>query len=176
MLLQEHIKTPNLIKHMLATEALMRGLARKFGEDEDKWGIAGLLHDIDYDETKDPKEHSLKGYEILKAAGVDSEICEAVKIHNPEHGLEPKTLLDKALFCGETFTGFIVACALVQPNKGLSEVTVESALKKFKSKSFAAGADREIMLQCEPLLGMKVEELMEICLKEMQGIAAELGL
>lgn len=175
-LLHSHVKTPNLLKHMLASEALMRGLARKFGEAEDKWGLAGLLHDIDYDEVKDPKLHSLKGYEILKAAGVDPEIYEAVKVHNPEHGFEPKTLLEKALYAGETMTGFLVACALVQPNKKLSEVTLESAMKKFRSKSFAPGADREVMMQIEPLCGIKVEELMEICLREMQGIAGELGL
>lgn len=175
-LLQQHVKTPNLIKHMLASEALMRGLARRFGQDEEKWGLAGLLHDIDYDEVKDPKVHSLKGSEILRAAGLDPEICEAVKIHNPEHGFEPKTLLDKALLTCESATGFLVACALVQPNKKLAEVTVESAMKKFKSKSFAAGADRELMLRSEPLLGMKIEEVMEICLREMQGISGELGL
>ncbi len=175
-LLHQHVKTPNLLKHLLATEAFMKGLARKFGEDEDKWGIAGLLHDIDYDETKDPKEHSLKGYEILKNAGIDEEVCNAVKIHNPEHGIKPVTLLDKALYCGETFTGFLVACALVMPNKRLSEVTVDGAMKKFKSKSFAAGADREIMLQCESLLEIKLDEMLGICLRQMQGIAGELGL
>lgn len=175
-LLHQHVKTQNLIKHMLASEALMRGLARKFGEDEEKWGLAGLLHDIDYDETKDPKMHSLKGYEILKSAGVDAEICEAVKVHNPEHGFEPQTLLDKALLTCETMTGFLVACALVTPSKKLSEVTVESGMKKFRSKSFAAGADREIMQRAEPLLGLKIEELMKICLREMQGISSELGL
>lgn len=188
-LLREHVKTPHLLKHMLATEALMRGLARKFGQDdpsrlgaatlaeaEDKWGIAGLLHDIDYDETKDPKQHSLKGYQILINAGVDTEICEAVKIHNPEHGIPPATLLDKALMTGETMTGFIVACALVTPDKKLNSVNLDSAMKKFNSKSFAAGADREIMKQIEPLTGMKLETLMEICLKEMQNIAGELGL
>jgi hypothetical protein len=176
-LLDQHVKNQNLVKHMLATEVLMRGLARKFGEPAEKWGLAGLLHDIDYEETKDrPEEHSLKGYELLKNAGVDLEICEAVKAHNHMHGIEPVTMLDKALFCSEALTGFFVACALVQPDKKLATVTVESALKKFKTKSFAAGANREIILQCEPLLGMKLEELMEICLKEMQGIAGELGL
>lgn len=175
-LLNQHVKTPNLIKHMLATEVLMRALARKFGENEEKWGIAGLLHDIDYDETKDPKEHSLKGYEILKSAGVDPEICEAVKIHNPTHGFKPQTLLDKALFCGESMTGFLVACALVMPDKKLASVSLDSAMKKFRTKSFAGGVKREEIMQCEELLGMKVEELMEACLKEMQGISDELGL
>ncbi len=175
-LLHKHVKSPNLIKHMLATEVLMRGLARRFDEDEDTWGIAGLLHDIDYDITKDPKEHSLKGYEMLINAGLPVEICEAVKIHNPAHGIPPATLLDKALLTGETMTGFLVACALVTPDKKLANVNVDSAMKKFKSKSFAAGADRGIMLQCEPLLGMKIEELIEICLREMQKISGELGL
>lgn len=175
-LLHDHVRTPNLLKHMLASEALMRGLARKFGEDEEKWGLAGLLHDIDYDEVKDPKLHSLKGFEILKSAGVDPEICDAVRTHNPEHGLEAKTFLAKALLTGETMTGFLVACALVTPNKKLSEVTVGSAMKKFHSKSFASGADREIMMKVEPLCKIKIEELMDICLREMQGMAGELGL
>lgn len=115
-LLHQHVTTPNLIKHMLATEAFMRGLARKFGENEDKWGIAGLLHDLDYDETKTmPEKHSLIAFDELTALGIDPEICQAIKVHNYMHGLEPQTLLDKALYCGETYTGFITACALVQP-------------------------------------------------------------
>ena len=175
-LLHKHVKPPNLLKHMLATEALMRGLARKFGEDENKWGTAGLLHDIDYDETKDPKEHSLKGAAILEQEGIDSEIVDAVRIHNEAHGIEPVTLLDKALQTGETMTGFITACALVQPDKKLSSVNLDSAMKKYKSKGFAAGANRDIINKIEPYTGMSVKELMEICLVEMQGIADKLGL
>lgn len=175
-LLQKHVKTQNLVKHMLATEAFMRSLAKKFGQDEEKWGIAGLLHDIDYDEVKDPAQHSLVGYQILKDLGIDEEICNAVKIHNDHHGIPPATLLDKALQCGETFTGFITACALVQPDKKLSSVTVDSAMKKFKSKSFAAGANRELMSKSESMIGVSLEEMITLCLQSMQGISGELGL
>lgn len=175
-MLKQHVKTPNLIKHMLATEAFMRAIARKFNQDEHKWGIAGLLHDIDYDEIKDPSRHSLVGYELLKSAGIDEEICQAVKIHNDHHGLEPKTLLDKALLAGETYTGFVVACALVQPDKKLASVNPVSAVKKFGSKSFAAGANREVMKRSWELIGMSVEEMIKMCLEAMQGIAQDLGL
>lgn len=175
-LLHKHVKNANLIKHMLATEAFMRLLAEKFGEDQHKWGIAGLLHDIDYDEVKDPAQHSLVGYDILKAAGIDDEICNAVKIHNDHHGIEPVTLLDKALQTGETYTGFVTACALVQPDRKLSSVNPESAVKKFGSKSFAAGANREIMKKSQEYIGVPVEEMVGLCLKAMQGISEELGL
>jgi putative nucleotidyltransferase with HDIG domain len=176
-LLHQHVKTPNLIKHMLASEALMRGLAKRFGEDENKWGLAGLLHDLDYDDTKaKPDQHSLMAYEWLKATDIDPEIAEAIKIHNPLHGLEPKTLMDKALYCGEGLTGLVVAATLVLPDKKLASLTSESVLKKFKSKSFAAGTKRELIARCQELLGLSLEELTEICLREMQGIAAELGL
>ncbi len=176
-LLHKHVKTQNLIKHLLATEAFMQTLARKFKQNEHKWGIAGLLHDLDWDQTKDdPKQHSLIAHKMLVDLGIDGEIAEAVKIHNDRHGFEPKSLLDKALYCGEAMTGFITACALVQPDKKLASVSVESALKKFKNKSFAGGANRDIMAKCEPLLGIPLQEMMGLCLEAMQGIAGELGL
>lgn len=176
-LLQRHVHTPNLINHMIATEAFMRGLARKFGEDEHKWGIAGLLHDLDWDQTKDnPDKHSLVAFEMLTAEGIDPEIANAVKIHNDRHGIPPQTMLDKALLAGETYTGFIIACAMVQPDKKLASVSVESAAKKFKSKSFAAGANRELMARSEDLLGIPVAEMIALCLKEMQGISEEIGM
>lgn len=176
-LLQRHIKNPNLIKHSLAAEALMRGLARKFGEDEEKWGLAGFLHDLDWEETWDnPNEHSLKAYEILKTSDIDPEIAEAIRVHNHVHGIAPQTLLEKALYSAEEITGLIVACALVQPDRKLASVTRESVLKKFKSKSFAAGVNRELIIQVEPMLGMKLEELVDISLEEMKKIAEELGL
>lgn len=176
-ILHDNVKTPNLIKHMLATEAFMKTLARKFGEDEHKWGIAGLLHDVDWDKTKDnPERHSLDACEMLTDLGIHSDICEAIKKHNDRHGIEPETLLEKALHTGETYTGFITACALVQPDKKLSSVAVESAIKKFGQKSFAAGANRDIMKKSEALLGIPVEEMIKMCLESMQGIATELGL
>jgi predicted hydrolase (HD superfamily) len=162
---------------MLATEAFMRTLAAKYGEDQDLWGIAGLLHDLDWDQTKDnPDQHSLIAYAMLNGLGIDAQIANAVKIHNPRHGIEPSTMMDKALLTGETYTGFITACAMVQPDKKLASVTVDSAMKKFKSKSFAAGANREVMAKSEELLGVSVEEMIKLCLSSMQSISEDLGL
>ncbi len=176
-LLQEKVKTPNLIKHCLAVEASMRELARYFHEDEDKWGIAGLLHDIDYEETKDqPQGHSLKGAEFLASLGVDSEITEAIKTHNDTHQLIPQSLMAKALFCTDPLTGLIVATTLVLPSKKIQEVTPLNVLNRLKEKSFAKGARREVINQCEPLLGLPLEEFVSLVLKGMQNIASELGL
>lgn len=176
-LLQRHIKNPNLIKHCLAAEVLMKGLARRFDEDENKWGLAGLLHDLDWEETQNnPQTHSLKAYEILKTTDIDPEIAEAIRVHNHVHGIAPRTLLEKALYSAEEITGLIVACALVQPDKKLASVDRESVLKKFKSKSFAAGVNRELIMQSKPMLGISLEELVDICLGEMKKIANELEL
>lgn len=176
-LLHENIQTPNLIKHSLAAEALMGGLARRLEQDEEKWKLAGLLHDLDWDQTKDnPSEHSLKTFEILQGTSIDPEVAEAIRKHNPIHGLKPESLLEKALYSAEEITGLVTACALVRPDKKLSGVNRDSVLKKFRSKSFAAGVDREIVMLVEPWLGIKLEELIDICLTEMKNIAEELGL
>ncbi|MBI3335740.1 MAG: HDIG domain-containing protein [Candidatus Portnoybacteria bacterium] len=176
-LVQEYIKTPNIIKHLLATEAQMRALASKFRQDEEKWGLAGLVHDLDWDITKsEPEKHSLLAEKILKEKGFDPEIVSAVKIHNYVHEIEPKTLLEKALYCSEMMTGFVVAVTLVQPSKKLADVTVEKIMKKYKEKSFGAGAKREIMNLAPEYLGISLEELARITLEAMQGISTELGL
>jgi len=176
-LLRENIKNENLIKHCLAAEVLMRGLARKLDEDEEKWGLAGLLHDLDWEQTKDePSRHSLVAYDILEKTDLDGEVALAIKRHNPAHKLELETLLDKALYSAEEITGLLTACALVQPEKKLSALTRESVMKKFKNKSFAAGVDREVVKLVEPWLGISVEELVDICLEEMNKISDELGL
>lgn len=176
-LMEKYVQTPNIRKHLLATEALMRVLARKFGEDEDRWGLSGLLHDLDWDETKStPEIHGLKSYEYLKNEDIDEEMRHAIKIHNFMIGEAPQTLLEKALFSTEMMTGFVVAAALVQPSKKLAGVKVESLMKKYKDKSFAAGARRDIIATVEPYLGMTVEQLAGICLKAMQEIHEELGL
>lgn len=180
-LVNEYIKTPNIIKHLLATEAQMRALARKFGESanggEEKWGMTGLLHDLDWDITKStPEKHSILSEEILKEKGFDANMVSAIKIHNYVHGIEPKTLLEKALYCSEMMTGFVVAVTLVQPSKKLADVTVEKIMKKYKEKSFGAGAKREIMNLAPEYLGISVEELADITLKAMQEIHEELGL
>lgn len=155
----------------------MRALARKFKEDENRWGIAGLLHDLDWDETKStPEVHGLKSYEYLQTEDIDEEMRHAIKIHNFMIGIEPKTLLEKALFSTEMMTGIVVAAALVQPTKKLADVKLESLLKKYKDKGFAAGARRDIISTVEPNLGMTVEQLAEVCLTAMQEIHEPLGL
>lgn len=174
--LTKYVKNKNLLKHMLAVEAVMAGLAEHFGEDRELWAMTGLLHDIDYDETKeDPSLHSLKGAEILAGLGFPEEMIYAVKVHNYAHGLPRKSLLDKALFAADPVSGLIVAGALVRPDKKLASVNVDFLMKKFGEKAFARGADRDQIRTCSEL-GLKLEEFLEISLKAMQGIAGELGL
>lgn len=175
-LVREKIKNQNLVKHCLAVEACMRVLAEKFGEDPEKWGLAGLLHDIDYEETKDdPQRHSLAGAEMLEKLGVDKEIVEAVKTHNEVHGIAPESKMAKALFSVDPLTGLIVASTLVLPNKKIADLTAENVLNRFKEKGFARGANREIISKCEDI-NLSLQEFVEICLKAMQGISHELNL
>jgi putative nucleotidyltransferase with HDIG domain len=176
-LIEQYIKNQNLKRHLLATENLMRHLARKFGEDEEAWALAGLLHDLDWEITKEtPEKHPLIAIEILRKEGFPEEIISAIEKHHPREGLVHETMMEKALYCCEEITGFIVAVALVMPNKKLSEVTVERILNKFKEPSFAKGVNREIILKAEEMLGLKLEELIEIALKAMNEISDELGL
>lgn len=175
-LVKEKIQNQNLIKHCLATEACMRELAKYFNEDKEKWGLAGLLHDIDYEETKnDPDKHSILGAEMLEKLGLDKEIVEAVKTHNERHGIAPETKIAKALYSVDPLTGLIVASTLVLPSKKIADLTPENVLNRFKEKSFAKGANREIISKCSEI-GLELEEFVEICLKAMQRISGELGL
>lgn len=174
--LKKHLHNKNLQKHCLATEAVMRRLARHFGEDEDLWGLAGLLHDIDYESTQgDPARHSLEGARMLKELGLPEEVVQAVKVHNEYHGLPRQTLLDKALYATDPLTGFIVAAALIRPEKKLAPVDVPFLMNRFKEKSFARGASREQMQSCAEL-GLSLEEFMAMGLEAMKGIAPTLGL
>jgi len=176
-LVRDHIKNENLVKHMIAAGAIMRSLARKFGEDQDEWELAGLLHDIDWEETQErPEEHSKYCQDYLKHANVPDDVCRAVLVHNHMHGIEPETLLEKALYTAEELTGLITACALVVSSKKLADVKVKSILKKFKQPAFAAGVNRELIYKSEDMLKMSLEELTELELAAMQEIAEELGL
>jgi len=176
-LLKQNIQNQNLIKHSLAVEAIMKTLARHFNENEEKWGLAGLLHDIDYEKTKgNAKEHSLIGAQMLESLGVDKDICQAVKVHNEAHGILPETLMEKSLFVIDPLTGLIVAAALVLPSKKLADLSPENVLNRFKEKAFARGANREIIKKCEELLGLKLEEFVKIGLLAMQKIGAQLAL
>jgi putative nucleotidyltransferase with HDIG domain len=175
--LKENLTNQNLVKHSFAVEAIMRALAQKFGQDRGKWGLAGLLHDIDYEKVKgDLSQHSLVGAKMLEDLGLDKDICQAVKVHNEAHGISPETLMEKALFVTDPLTGLIVAATLVLPSKKIKDLTVENVLNRYKEKAFARGANREIIGKCKELLGLKLEEFVQIGLGAMQEIDTELGL
>jgi putative nucleotidyltransferase with HDIG domain len=174
--LEARIKNPNMISHSLAVEAVMKGLAIYFSEDVEKWQLAGLMHDVDYEKTADdPSKHSLIGAEILEDLGFDSAIVYAVKAHNSYHGIERKRKMDKALYSADPVSGLITAAALILPSKKLEAVTLESILKRMNEKNFAKGADREKIRECSEL-GLTIEQFLEIALNSMKEVAGELGL
>lgn len=176
-ILKKNIANQNLVKHCLAVKAIMEELAEYFGEDKEKWGIAGLLHDIDYEKTKnDPSRHSLVGAQMLEELGFDKDICQAVKVHNEAHGIKPETLMEKALYVSDPLTGLIVAATLVLPSKKIADLAVENILNRFGEKSFARGANREIIKKCEELLNLSLADFIAIGLRAMQKISGELGL
>ncbi len=176
-LLKSKIQNINLIKHSLAVEAVMVALAKCFNQDPEKWQLSGLLHDIDYEETKEkPLEHSAIGAKMLEELGFDSEIARAVKVHNEAHGVPPETLMEKSLYVTDPLTGLIVAATLVLPSRKIADLTSENVLNRFYEKSFARGANREIMKKCQELLGLSLEEFVRIGLEAMQEISEELGL
>ncbi|SHH23542.1 HDIG domain-containing protein [Desulfosporosinus lacus DSM 15449] len=176
MELTKYVDNKNLLKHMISTEAVLIRLAKLFDQDPDLWGMAGLLHDIDYEDTKElPEEHSLKGAEILENMGFSEELVYAVKVHNERHGLPRNSLLDKALYATDPMTGLIVAGALIRPDKKLSGVDVPFLRKKFDQKAFAKGANREQILTCSEL-GLSLEEFLGFGLEAMQGISDALEL
>lgn len=174
--LKQHLKNKNLINHCVAVELVMRRLAQRFDQDQDKWALAGLLHDIDYEQTKDtPEKHSLLGAEMLEELGLPTDLIYAVKVHNERHGLPRESLMDKALYAIDPLTGLIVAGALIKPEKKLSAVDVHHLMKKFHEKSFAKGARREQIAACSEL-GLELEEFIGLGLEAMQAGAADLGL
>ncbi len=173
-LLQQYIQEESLLKHSLATEGVLRELARFFQEDEELWGITGLLHDLDYESTKDnPQKHGLKSAEILKDK-LPAESIQAIKAHNGEMtGVEPTSKLDFALRCGETVTGLIMAAAYVRPNK-LEGMKPKSLRKKMKDKSFAASVNRETIGECSKL-NLELSEFLSLAIAGMQKISRDLG-
>lgn len=175
-ILSQYISNKNLLKHMYAAEAVMGALARHFGEDEEAFRLAGLMHDIDYDETKDdPVRHSLVGGEILAELGFPEKVVYAVKCHNERHGLPRTSLIDKALYATDPLTGLIVAGALIHPEKKLAPLDVSFLVNRFYEKSFARGANREQIASCSEL-GLSLEEFIAIGLEAMKAIHEELGL
>jgi putative nucleotidyltransferase with HDIG domain len=174
--IKANVENQNLIKHMLATEAIMRALARRLGEDEDEWGLTGLLHDIDMELTEgDMSTHSKLGADLAKELGASEAMAHAILCHNQMHGTPLETKLDKALFCADPLTGLITAAALVRPDKKLAGLEAKSVMKKFKEKSFAAAVNREQIARCSEI-GLELGEFVELGLKAMKEIAEDLGL
>jgi len=176
-LLREHVRNENLIKHCIATEAVMKALAERLNEDPKKWGLAGLLHDLDVEEVgADLTQHTIPTEKILREKGVDEDIILAVKMHNETaHGIRRSEKFHHALAAGETITGLITATALVYPDKKLSSVKAKSIKKRMKEKGFAAGVNRETIMECEKL-GLSLDEFAQTCLEAMQKVAPDLGL
>ena len=174
--IKANVENENLIKHMLATEAIMRVLARRLGENEEEWGLTGLLHDIDMELTQgDMHTHSKLGADLTKELGANEAVVHAILCHNEVHGIPRETRLDKALFCVDPLTGLITAAALVRPDKKLASLEAKSVIKKFKQKGFAAGANRQQITQCSEI-GIEFDQFIELGLMAMQAIAADLGL
>jgi hypothetical protein len=184
-LLDKYITTEWLRLHMRETEVIMRALAKHLGENEDLWGLSGLLHDIDYDYVdKDPDRHVIEFDNILEMEGLKVErdipldMYNAIKAHYEEHPKitqKRESNLDYALSASETISGFLVACALVQPDKKISSVRVDSVMKKFKKKDFARAIDRQLIYDIEKT-GLTLEEFVEIALKALNEISGEIGL
>lgn len=176
-LLTSYVTSEHLIKHSLATEAIMRDLAVILGEDADLWGIAGLLHDLDYEMTKDsPEEHGKKTAEILSSLDFPRELIQAIMRHNAEAlQLSRETRLDLALTAAETITGLIVAATLVHPEKRIEKLQPQSVRKRMKSKDFARNVNREHIMLCESL-GIDLMRFIEISIEAMKKISDRLEL
>jgi putative nucleotidyltransferase with HDIG domain len=175
-LVTEYTKNPALVKHMLAVEAAMRAYARKLGEDEEKWGIVGLLHDFDYERWPDPPNHPLKGAEILKKRGYPDDVIYAIKSHADYLPDCPRVhRIDKALYACDELTGLITAAALVRPN-GVTDLTTSSVKKKMKSKGFARGVKREDLERGAADFGVDLTEHIQFVIDAMKPLAGELGL
>lgn len=182
-LMDEYVKDPIIKLHMIESEAIMRSLAERFGEDIETWGIIGLLHDIDWEIVKDDvSQHCVKAQEILKSNGASEFLIETIISH--AYGMDQipafkdkqrNSKIQHSLVAAETLTGLIVATALMQPDKKLASVSVESLKKKFKSKNFAARCNRDLILECEKA-GVPLDEFLELGLKSLQDISGRLGL
>ncbi|HEX75459.1 MAG TPA: HDIG domain-containing protein [Dehalococcoidia bacterium] len=175
-ILDEWGSNKNLKKHAYAVEAAMRAYAAKLGGDPEKWGVVGLLHDFDYERYPDLKDHPFKGVAYLKEKGYADELTEGILAHAEHANVQRDTDLKKAIFAVDELTGLIVAVALTRPSKKIADVTVESIMKKWKEKSFAAGVNRKMIETGAEELGVPIKEHVEIVLKAMQGISAKLGL
>ncbi len=173
---QANVKNQSLVKHMLATEAIMKAVAHKLGQDEAEWGLAGLLHDIDIELTNaEISVHGRPGAEMAAKLGASPQVVHAILCHNEKLGEARASLLDKALYSVDPLTGLITAGALIRPEKKLAVLQVQSLKKRFGEKRFAAGANREQIAACSEL-GLQLDDFMALGVEAMQGIAEQLGL
>ena len=173
-LLQTHLKNRNLIKHCLSVEACMKALALRLGHDPEPWGLAGLVHDMDYELTeKSPETHTVETARILEEKGFDPALIHAVRAHAGKVPCESP--MDWAIFAVDPLTGLIIAAALMHPEKKLARIDLDFVKRRYREKSFARGARREEIEQCVHL-GLSLDEFISIALAAMQGIAPDLGL
>lgn len=175
-LLREYTQSDSLIKHMLAVESAMRAYARKLGEDEEKWGRVGLLHDFDYERWPDMTDHPYRGNEILAEQGYPEVLRTAIMGHAPYTGVARETRLAKALYACDELSGFVTAVALVKPSKSVKDVDVSSVKKRFKEKSFARGVRREDIFQGAEELGVPLDEHIENVIQALRNESERLGL
>jgi len=175
-LLCEYTQSESLRKHMMAVEICMRAYARKLAEDEDKWGITGLLHDFDYEKYPTPQEHPFVGNKILEERGYSEEIRRAILSHAEYSGVKRESAMEKALFACDELSGFITATTLVKPSKSLAEVDAKSIRKKMKDKAFARSVSRDDIVNGAADLGVDLDQHIAFCIEAMRGIAGELGL
>jgi len=175
-LIRRNVTKRTIVYHMLAVEAIMRSLASQLGEDEDLWGLTGLLHDIDYEKTEStPEKHATLAESILTNT-LPKEAHRAIRAHNFSYThVTPETAMEKALVACDAISGLLVACALVMPSKKLRDVRVRTLVKKFKDKDFARGADRKRILLCEEI-GIPKEKFFEIALNGLKNVATKIGL
>jgi uncharacterized protein len=175
--LRKYVKNEKMLYHSLSSEAVMRALALRLGRDEERWGLAGLLHDVDVEITDaDPAVHALQAEDLLNEFKLDGEILDAIRMHNEEAtGMDRSTEFQHALAAGETITGLIYATALVYPDRKIASVKPKSITKRMKQKAFAASVSRENIMECEKI-GIPLPEFVEISLNAMKEIGDQIGL
>jgi putative nucleotidyltransferase with HDIG domain len=175
-LLTEFTQSESLRKHAMAVEACMRAYARKLGEDEELWGLVGLIHDFDYEKYPSAEDHPFKGSEILKERGYSEEIRRAILSHAEYSGVPRETTMEKTLFACDELAGFITAATLVKPSKSLAELDAKSVRRKMKDKAFARSVNRDDIINGAADLGVDPDEHITFCIEAMKAVAAELGL
>lgn len=173
---EEHAKSDSLRKHLLAVEACMRAYARRYGEDEERWAVAGLVHDFDWEVCPTPESHPAYGAEILRERGFPEDVVRAMMSHGNHTGITRETLMEKALFACDELSGFVTAVALVRPTRSLADTTVPSVKRKMKDKRFAASVSRDDIVQGAEELGVDLDEHIAFVIEALKPVASQIGL